>query len=144
LTFPGQATGDILPSLTKIQKIGSPESPCTNKSAANPVIEPKENGDPDQHHRVTGESPGSPPPNFVETSKIAFRGFQRTANEDENPDFIEVSSLEAFPDNSLPRDFQEPSIGFQNLTDRKAMEPCWNPTKWGDFQDENADEHGAK
>jgi len=66
--------------------------------------------------------------NFVETSKIAFQGFQRTANEDKNPDFIEVSSLEAFPDNSLPEDFQEPSIGFQNPTDRKAMEPCWNPT----------------
>jgi len=66
--------------------------------------------------------------NFVETSKIAFQGFQRTANEGENPDFIEVSSLEAFPDNSLPGDFQEPSIGFQNPTDRKAMEACWNPT----------------
>ena len=66
--------------------------------------------------------------NFVETSKIAFQDFQRTANKDKNLDFIEVSSLEAFPDNSLPGDFQEPSIGFQNPADRKAMEPCWNPT----------------
>ena len=65
---------------------------------------------------------------FVETSKIAFQDFQRTANKDENPDFIEVSSLEAFPENSLPGAFQEPSIGFQNPADWKAMEPCWNPT----------------
>jgi hypothetical protein len=41
-------------------KIGSPGSPCTNKNAANPVIEPQQNGDPDQHHRVTVGSPGSP------------------------------------------------------------------------------------
>jgi len=66
--------------------------------------------------------------NFVETSKIAFQDFQCTANKDKKPDSIEVSSLEVLPDDSLPGDFQEPSIGFQNPADRKAMEPCWNPT----------------
>ncbi len=61
----GKPKNIIAKILTGISDQGSPGSPCTNDNAANPVIESQKNGDPTQHHRVTGESPGvtagSPP-----------------------------------------------------------------------------------
>ncbi|MCS6791183.1 MAG: DUF5906 domain-containing protein, partial [Oscillatoriaceae bacterium SKYG93] len=65
--------------------------------------------------------------NFVETSEIAFQGFQSTAKQEQNPHPDGDTATEPYPSNRVPEGFQEGSVGFQNPDGWKAMEGYRNP-----------------